>query len=91
MLLGAIYGFILAWGPIWWGLIGLVCGAAIGLFIKLIATKKYAKNRKQAEKAAEVVLIIECKEHEMEIVRNVLWDNHALGVSKLDFASRPET
>ena len=23
MLLGTIYGFVLAWGPIWWGLIGL--------------------------------------------------------------------
>lgn len=89
MLLGSIYGFVLAWGPIWWGLIGLVSGAAIGLVIKLITTKKYAKNRATAKKMAEVVLIIECNDHELETVRNVLWDCHALGISKLDFANRP--
>lgn len=73
---------------IWWGIIGGVSGFAIGLIIKLIATKKYAKNRATAEKMTEVVLIIECKEHELEMVSNLLWDNHALGISKLDFANK---
>jgi len=89
MLLGTIYGFVLAWGPIWWGLIGLAGGCAIGLIIKLIATKNYAENRSKAEKAAEVVLIIECEKHELEMVRSVLWDNHALGISKLDLGKGP--
>jgi hypothetical protein len=61
MLFGSIYGFIWAWGPIVWGVIGLFSGFAIGLIIKLIATKKYANNKTKTEKAAEVVLIIECK------------------------------
>jgi len=90
MLLGSIYGFVLAWGPIWWGLIGLFSGAAIGFVIKLIATKKYAKNRVKGNIMSEVVLIIECQEHELEMVHSQLWDNHALGISKLDFANRPE-
>lgn len=89
MLLGAIYGFILAWGPIWWGLIGLFIGLGLGLAVKIITTRKYATNRSDGQKQAEVVLIIECQEQEAEMVRTVLWDNHALGVSKLDFAGKP--
>ncbi|WP_333593702.1 hypothetical protein [Anaerospora hongkongensis] len=89
MLLGSIYGFILEWGPIWWGLIGLVSGFSIGLIIKLIVTQKYTRNRVKGNSMSEVVLIIECEKHEVEIVRSVLWDNHALGVSKLDFAHKP--
>lgn len=84
MLFGTIYGFVLLWGPIWWGLIGLATGCVIGVIIKLITTKIYAKDRTKAEKAPEVVLIIECEQQELETVHNVLWDNHALGVSKLD-------
>jgi len=84
MLLGTIYGFILQWGPIWWGLIGAIGGFIIGLIIKLVVTTKYARNRSKAEKEAEVTLIIECLENEIEMIRGILWDNHALGVSKLD-------
>lgn len=87
MLLGSIYGFILEWGPIWWGLIGLVIGFGLGLIIKLITTKKFSGNRRESQKASEVVLIIECREEELEMVRGLLWDNHALGVSKLNFAN----
>jgi hypothetical protein len=36
MLLGAIYGFVLKWGPILWGLIGIIVGALIGLAIELL-------------------------------------------------------
>jgi hypothetical protein len=84
MLFGSIYGFILQWGPIWWGLIGLASGFILGLIIKLVITSKYAGNRSKSKKNSEAVLIIECKEHEIEMARCVLWDNHALGVSKLD-------
>lgn len=33
-LLGGIYGFVLEWGPIVWGLIGFACGFAAGLIIE---------------------------------------------------------
>ena len=33
MLLGSIYGFVLYWGPIIWGLIGLISGSLIGIAI----------------------------------------------------------
>lgn len=86
MLLGSIYGFILEWGPILWGLIGLGFGCGLGIAIKLITTRKHTKNRNGSHKESEVVLIIECTQDEMEMVKTILWENHAIGVSKLDFA-----
>nr|WP_330368642.1 hypothetical protein [Alkaliphilus metalliredigens] len=87
MLLGSIYGFVLKWGPIWWALIGLGFGFTLGCAIKLITTKKYEKHRSHKGQASEVVLIIECHQEEMEMTKSTLWENHALGVSQLDFAS----
>lgn len=85
MLFGSIYGFVLKWGPIWWGLIGLGFGCSLGVVIKLIITKKYSKNRSSTHKESDVVLIIECNQNELEMIKKTLWENHALGVSKLDF------
>ena len=82
-LFGSIYGFILTWGPVLWGLIGLFVGLILGLIIKLITTKKY-NNRQNKLKATEVVLIIECKENQLDMVKDLLWENHALGVRKLN-------
>ncbi|MDR3602056.1 MAG: hypothetical protein P4L49_16470 [Desulfosporosinus sp.] len=80
---GSIYGFLLTWGPILWGIIGIIVGFSLGLIIKLITTKKY-ENRHHKIKATEVVLVINCKENQTEMVKDLLWDHHALGVRKLD-------
>lgn len=82
-LLGGIYGFVLAWGPIIWGLIGLSIGFTVGLTIKLVITKKYSYGR-SSKAISEVVLIIECKEHQLETVKSMLWSHDALGVRALD-------
>lgn len=82
MLLGTIYGFGLKWGPIIWGLIGLVAGFALGLAIKLIMTKKFS-GRQDFKKVPEVVLIIECSEDKIDMVKDTFWEHHALGVRKL--------
>jgi hypothetical protein len=84
MLFGGIYGFILTWGPILWGLIGLALGLGLGFAIKLFIVKKFSSGRMNKNKASEVVLIIQCKEPQMEIVKDLLWANHALGVRKLE-------
>ena len=81
-LFASLYGFLLTWGPIIWGIIGMLVGFSLGLIIKLITTKKY-KHRQKNQKATEVVLIIECKENQLEIVKDLLWEHHALGVRKL--------
>jgi len=87
MLFGSIYGFKLTWGPIIWGVIAMAFGFCLGLIIKLAITKKYSKNR-NAKKASEVVLIIECKENQMEIVKDLLWAHNALGVRKLELTDK---
>jgi hypothetical protein len=80
---GGIYGFILKWGPLLWGLIAIAAGAIVGFVIKLIITKKY-RHRQNDKRGTEVVVIIECIESQLEMVKDMLWANKALGVSKLD-------
>ncbi len=51
----------------------------------MITTKKYGDRQKKL-KASEVVLIIECIETQVEMVKDLLWEHHALGVRKLNLA-----
>ena len=82
-LIGSIYGFLLTWGPVLWGIIGIFVGFSLGLMIKLITTKK-ATNREKIRKSTEVVLLIECQETQADMVRDLLWNYNALGVRQLD-------
>ncbi|URZ14528.1 hypothetical protein [Clostridium felsineum] len=82
-IFGGVYGFVLKWGPLIWGLIGILICFAIGFIIKLMIVKKYS-GRQNNKRAEEVVVIIECIENQLETVRNILWNNNALGVRKLD-------
>lgn len=79
---GGIYGFVLPPGPVLCGLIGMAAGMAAGIVIKLFTTKKSA-NRKKSRLAPEVVVIVTCKDSQTDMVRETLWANAALGVSKL--------
>jgi hypothetical protein len=81
-LFGGIYGFMLTWGPIMWGLICMVVGFSLGLIIKLITTKKY-NNRQKNLKTTEVVIIIDCNDNQLDMVKAILWQHNALGVSRL--------
>jgi hypothetical protein len=82
-IFGGIYGFILEWGPLIWGLIAIFAGAILGFVIKLISTKRYG-DRQKDKRGAEVVVIINCIESQLEMIRDILWSHHALGVRKLD-------
>ncbi|MBL4938439.1 hypothetical protein JK636_22260 [Clostridium sp. YIM B02515] len=82
-IFGGIYGFVLKWGPLLWGLIAIFIGFIIGLIIRLIMTKKYS-DRQSNKSGSEVVLVIECNESQLEMVKDMLWSHKALGVSKLD-------
>ncbi|MFC4099838.1 hypothetical protein [Paenibacillus xanthanilyticus] len=81
MLLGAVYGYELAWGPIWWGLIGLLTGIAIGFGLKMLLLRK-TKNGAKAI-TSEVVLVIRCEDRDRESIEELLWNNTALGVSAI--------
>jgi predicted permease len=82
-IFGGIYGFVLKWGPLLWGLIAIAIGFTLGLIIKLFITRKY-NDRQNDKKGTEVVLIIECIESQLEIIKDILWSHKALGVRKLD-------
>jgi hypothetical protein len=81
MLLGTIYGYVLKWGPILWGIIGAVSGLVIGLFIKFVILRK---NKNGLSKiTSEIVLMIRCEEHQWKMVEKILWDNAALGITSI--------
>ncbi|HZK54833.1 MAG TPA: hypothetical protein VFC84_11645 [Desulfosporosinus sp.] len=82
-LVGSIYGFLLTWGPLLWGLIGMAIGFVVGLIIKFAMTK-LEDNRQTNSKVKEVILLIECQETQAEMIKDLLWDHQALGVRKLN-------
>lgn len=83
-VIGASIGFKLAWGPIYWGLIGafggFVFGFAIRLFMEMVIKKK---KRVLKGKHAEIILIIDCEETQVDFVEDVLWSHFALGIAKV--------
>ncbi|MEN6350920.1 MAG: hypothetical protein ABFD08_16185 [Syntrophomonas sp.] len=83
MVLGVIYGFVLTWGPIIWGLIGLAGGFLVGLLLDLNFSKfKHSKERRK-ETDGELFLMIQCDEQKADAVKQALWDHLALGVAVL--------
>ncbi|WP_067619055.1 hypothetical protein [Alicyclobacillus acidiphilus] len=84
MLLGAIYGMVLAWGPILWGLIGLCLGMVVGFLLKLLFVKRRNRKVTKEQISTEVFLLIDCDAEEKKLVERILWENDALGIAKLD-------
>ena len=80
-VLGASFGFVLTWGPIIWGILGLAFGAIIGFLIDYLLTQKRIKRKTTLN--TEVILIVSCKENEYETVKRILFENRALGVGEL--------
>ena len=83
MVLGVIYGFVLPWGPIIWGIIGLFGGAAAGLGFDYIVHRRRTPSR-SGSGAATVVLLVHCDRKQAATVADVLWRNHARGVGRLE-------
>jgi hypothetical protein len=81
MLLGAVYGYEWKWGPIIWGIIGALSGLLVGFLLKLLLYKKQGFGTNKI--TSEVVLLIHCSESQWETVEKILWDNTALGISRI--------
>lgn len=84
MLLGTIYGFILRWGPIFWGLIGLIVGMISGIIIDLYRVKRKKDKQQNDEdgKLTEVFLLVHCSNKEQALfVKEKLWQHLPNGVS----------
>jgi hypothetical protein len=87
MLLGAIYGFVLKWGPIIWGLIGLIIGGIIGYFIKYFYLKQKNKRKQNTGEnieQSEIIMIINSLPYQEDKVKQILWNNSALGMAFYD-------
>lgn len=82
-LFGAIYGFVLYGGPIFWGLIGVGLGLSIGIVIDLVRTRNSRKKgRNEDGKLSEVFLLVHCSnEGQVEKVKELIWKWSPLGVS----------
>jgi hypothetical protein len=85
-VLGASYGFILEWGPIIWGLIGLAAGCVIGFSIDLAFNRKRLRRKNTSVATTEVVVIVECNKEQSRLVRDVLSRRHAIGIGMLEAA-----
>lgn len=83
MLLGAIYGFVLEWGPIIWGFIGLISGLVIGSVIKYLSIRDTAQKKRSKKKTTEVFLTIQCNDDQFEIVKKTLFEHYALAIGYL--------
>ncbi|WP_378953440.1 hypothetical protein [Pelosinus sp. sgz500959] len=80
MTLGVMWGFMWKWGPIIWGLLSFIGGMSLGLVIKYVLYKK--SLQKKFCYNTEVVLIINCKPNEVEIVETVLFNHLAIGIGR---------
>lgn len=83
-VIGASIGFVLSWGPIIWGLLGVFLGFFLGLVIRLIyGLVKSKKMKLSTNNHSEVILIINCEEKQSKLVEDILWNHFALGVAKV--------
>lgn len=80
MTLGTIYGFVWHWGPIIWGLLGFLGGMGLGWMIKYVLYKNSLQKKCCCN--TEVVLIVHCKDDELETVETVLFNHLAIGIGR---------
>lgn len=78
MLLGVIYGYVVEWGPIFLGLVGLIGGFLFGLIVKYFYLRKNMIRKKAS--LIEVILIVRCNENQQESIEEILWEHDALAM-----------
>lgn len=85
-LFGLIYGFLLAWGPVFWALIGTGAGFVIGLAAKLIFAKKKRGGQTQ------IVVLVACRREQSKAVEDTLlkFSMRNVGVLELSEQARHE-
>ena len=79
-LLGVMWGFLWTWGPIIWGLIFLLGGFALGFCIKYFLYKNSLSKRSKYN--TEVVVIVNCKLDEAQIIETVFLNHMAIGIGR---------
>jgi len=86
MLLGGIYGFVLKWGPVLWALIGLVGGLLAGYGADRWYNRKKRKSTAKtiSSNQTDVVVLVKCKEYQTDKVKELLWNQSAIGIALFD-------
>jgi hypothetical protein len=79
MLLGVIYGFVLKWGPVLWGVIGLLTGGVIGYLLDIFLITK----NQGTIGLSEVIVIVNCDQSMSDEIERITWNQRAVGVAKL--------
>jgi hypothetical protein len=82
-VIGASIGFVLAWGPIIWGLICVIIGFTIGYSVYYFL-KKNSVHTRRLKKEPEVLVIIQCTEIQVHPIREILWKYRALTVGQTE-------
>jgi hypothetical protein len=82
-VIGTSIGFKLSWGPIFWGIISAFIGFVIGVGIRFYMEVIVRRRKRLKGKRAEIILVIDCTEEQVELVENILWEHFAMGVAKV--------
>lgn len=82
MLLGTIYGFVLYFGPILCGLMGLICGGLMGFIVDYLF-KKRVRKKTLRKNICDVILIVNCEDSKVEMVEDILIQHQTLGLVRL--------
>jgi hypothetical protein len=80
-VLGVIFGSVLYWGPIIWGLLGLIAGSMAGLALDWVVTTRKGKSDRRSN-PIPVVLIVRCEQAQAETVEKILEEHHALALAR---------
>ncbi len=84
MVLGVIYGYIWAWGPVLWGLIGLGVGTVVGFLLDILRRFRKGKHMHSGKKGSGVVLLIHCGIDQADRVENTIVSYGAVGTGRLE-------
>lgn len=82
MLLGSIYGFVLYWGPIIWGLIGLISGSLIGIAIDY-KVKKVTRKKTIKKHIVDVILLVRYEKEKVDMIEEILSKHYTLGTARI--------
>lgn len=80
-VVGTSLGFILTWGPIFWGLAFAFIGFCLGFTAYFFIKKR--NYRHVPKKLPEIVVIVQCFEEQSVFVMQTMWKFKALTVGKV--------
>jgi hypothetical protein len=80
-VIGAIYGYVLDWGPIIWGIIGFSIGAILAFFLHRTFNKG-SKHIKDYD-TSEVLIFVECEQSQHRPLKELFMNYRSNGLAVL--------